>query len=137
VSAAASAPLDEAGVVKKAKMAAATPTEEVSATKKGKKASAGTGSKAAKPPKAKKELFEASSATGNASDAVVSQAAPGAIIGFMIKIGDDDFITRAQQRTQSLGQHIHVHGHGRADQDLVLAGVDQVRQPRLGIGNPA
>jgi hypothetical protein len=72
VSAAASAPLDEAGVVKKAKMAAATPTEEVSATKKGKKASAGTGSKAAKPPKAKKELFEASSATGNASDAVVS-----------------------------------------------------------------
>ncbi|KOO34110.1 hypothetical protein Ctob_008787 [Chrysochromulina tobinii] len=72
VSAAASAPLDEAGVVKKAKMAAATPTEEVSATKKGKKASAGTGSKAAKPPKAKKELFEASSATGNASDAVVN-----------------------------------------------------------------
>ena len=72
VSAAASAPLDEAGVVKKAKMAAATPTEEVSATKKGKKASAGTGSKAAKPPKAKKELFEASSATGNASDTVVN-----------------------------------------------------------------
>ena len=56
----------------------------------------------------------------------LGQAAPGAIVGLVVKIGDDDFVAGREPRPQSMGEHVHVDGGRTTDHDLVGVGVDHL-----------
>ena len=63
-------------------------------------------------------------------DAGVGQTPPGATIGLVILVGDDDLVTVVPHRAHRPGQHIGVLAGGRPEMDLVFGGVEQLRHHR-------
>ena len=61
------------------------------------------------------------------------QPAPGADIAFMVLVGDDDLVTRTEPAAHRLRQHIGQLRRRRADDDLIVAGVDPVGHQIGGI----
>ena len=66
-------------------------------------------------------------------DAAFGQAAPGAAVGLMVLVGDDDGLARLHPLAKGLGQHIGV-GRGRgAETDLVALDPHQRGQAAAGL----